>query len=38
VELFDSEKLLPITKVSRGTRVALAVLDGKVRLIYDAKL
>jgi pantoate--beta-alanine ligase len=38
VEFFDPETLVPVTKVRRGTQMALAVFVGKTRLIDNAKL
>jgi pantoate--beta-alanine ligase len=38
VEFFDPETLTPVTKVSRGAHMALAVFVGKTRLIDNAKL
>ncbi len=38
VEFFDSETLLPVAQVRRGTHMALAVFIGKTRLIDNAKL
>jgi len=38
VEFFDPETLVPITEVSPGTHMALAVFVGKTRLIDNAKL
>jgi pantoate--beta-alanine ligase len=38
VEFFDLETLVPVSKVSRGTQMALAVIIGKTRLIDNAKL
>ncbi len=38
VEFFDSETLAPVSKVVRGTHIALAVFIGKTRLIDNARL
>ncbi len=38
VEFFDPETLLPVTKVQRGTQMALAVFVGKTRLIDNTQL
>ena len=38
VEFFDPDTLLPLTKVSRGAQMALAVFVGKARLIDNARL
>jgi pantoate--beta-alanine ligase len=38
VEFFNAETLSPVTKVSRGTHMALAVFIGKTRLIDNAIL
>jgi pantoate--beta-alanine ligase len=38
IEFFDSDSLLPVTKVARGTQMALAVFVGKARLIDNQKL
>jgi pantoate--beta-alanine ligase len=38
VEFFDPDTLAPVTKVKRGTQMALAVFVGKARLIDNAKL
>jgi len=38
IEFFDPENLSPVTKVTRGTQIALAVFIGKTRLIDNAKL
>ena len=38
VEFFDPETLQPVTKVTRGTQMALAVFFGKTRLIDNARL
>ena len=38
VELFDPDTLAPISKVSRGAQIALAVFIGKTRLIDNARL
>jgi len=38
VEFFDPETLQPVTKVTRGTHMALAVFFGKTRLIDNARL
>jgi pantoate--beta-alanine ligase len=38
VEFFDPETLVPLTKVSRGAQMALAVFVGKARLIDNAGL
>ena len=38
VEFFDAETLVPLTKVSRGSQMALAVFVGKARLIDNARL
>jgi pantoate--beta-alanine ligase len=38
VDFFESEILLPVSKVKRGTHMALAVFIGKTRLIDNAKL
>jgi pantoate--beta-alanine ligase len=38
VEFFDAETLAPVTKVTRGARMALAVFVGKARLIDNARL
>jgi pantoate--beta-alanine ligase len=38
VEFFEPETLLPVSKVTRGTQMALAVFIGKTRLIDNAKL
>jgi pantoate--beta-alanine ligase len=38
VEFFDPDTLVPLTKVSRGAHMALAVLVGKARLIDNARL
>jgi len=37
-EFFDPETLVPVTKVSRGAHMALAVFMGKTRLIDNARL
>ena len=37
-EFFDPETLQPVTKVTRGTHMALAVFFGKTRLIDNARL
>lgn len=38
VEFFDPETLAPLTKVSRGAHMALAVFIGKTRLIDNSRL
>jgi pantoate--beta-alanine ligase len=38
VEFFDPDTLLPVSKVQRGTHLALAVFVGKTRLIDNARL
>jgi len=38
VEFFDSDTLLPVSKVKCGTQVALAVFIGKTRLIDNTRL
>lgn len=38
VEFFDPETLLPVTRVKRGTQMALAVFFGPTRLIDNARL
>jgi len=38
VEFFEPETLSPVSKVTRGTHMALAVFIGKTRLIDNAKL
>jgi pantoate--beta-alanine ligase len=38
VEFFDPDTLLPVSKVQRGTHLALAVFIGKPRLIDNARL
>ena len=38
VEFFESDTLAPLSKVTQGTHVALAVFIGKTRLIDNAKL
>ena len=38
VEFFEPETLSPVSKVSRGTQMALAVFVGKTRLIDNAQL
>jgi pantoate--beta-alanine ligase len=38
VEFFDPETLVPLTKVARGARMALAVFVGQTRLIDNARL
>ena len=38
VEFFDPDTLSPVTKVSRGTHMALAVFVGKTRLIDNGRL
>jgi pantoate--beta-alanine ligase len=38
VECFDPETLAPVSKVARGTQMALAVFIGKTRLIDNARL
>jgi pantoate--beta-alanine ligase len=38
VEFFEPETLSPVTKVKRGTQMALAVFVGKTRLIDNAQL
>lgn len=38
VEFFDPETLLPVSRVSPGTQMALAVFVGKTRLIDNARL
>lgn len=38
VEFFDAETLLPVTRVSRGTHMALAVFIGQTRLIDNTAL
>jgi pantoate--beta-alanine ligase len=38
VEFFDPYTLVPVTKVTRGTHIALAVYIGKTRLIDNARL
>jgi pantoate--beta-alanine ligase len=38
VEFFEPETLLPVSKITRGTQMALAVFIGKTRLIDNAKL
>ncbi|MGA2684948.1 MAG: pantoate--beta-alanine ligase [Verrucomicrobiota bacterium] len=38
VEFFDPDTLLPVSKVQRGTHLALAVFIGKTRLIDNARL
>jgi pantoate--beta-alanine ligase len=38
VEFFEPETLLPVSKVTRGTQMALAAFVGKTRLIDNAKL
>jgi pantoate--beta-alanine ligase len=38
VEFFDPETLQPVTKVIRGTQMALAVFVGRTRLIDNARL
>jgi pantoate--beta-alanine ligase len=38
VEFFESETLLLVSKVSRGTHMALAIFIGKTRLIDNERL
>ena len=38
VELFEPDTLAPVTRVTRGTHMALAVFIGKTRLIDNARL
>lgn len=38
VEFFDPETLQPVSRVTRGTQIALAVFIGKTRLIDNARL
>ncbi|HEY9174255.1 MAG TPA: pantoate--beta-alanine ligase, partial [Verrucomicrobiae bacterium] len=38
VEFFDPETLAPVSQVSRGTHLALAVFIGQTRLIDNARL
>jgi pantoate--beta-alanine ligase len=38
VEFFNAETLIPLTKVTRGTQMALAVFVGKARLIDNQRL
>jgi pantoate--beta-alanine ligase len=38
VEFFDPENLSPVSKITRGTQIALAVFIGKTRLIDNAQL
>jgi pantoate--beta-alanine ligase len=38
VEFFEPDMLLPVSKVTRGTHMALAVFVGKTRLIDNARL
>lgn len=38
IEFFDPETWMPVTRVKRGTHLALAVLVGKTRLIDNARL
>jgi pantoate--beta-alanine ligase len=38
VEFFDPDTLMPVSKVTRGTQMALAVFLGKTRLIDNARL
>jgi pantoate--beta-alanine ligase len=38
VDFFDSETLLPVEKVSRGTHMAMAVVVGKTRLIDNGRI
>ena len=38
VEFFEPETLSPVSKISRGSQIALAVFIGKTRLIDNAKL
>jgi pantoate--beta-alanine ligase len=38
VEFFEPDTLAPVSKVTRGTHMALAVFVGKTRLIDNAKL
>ncbi len=38
VEFFDPDTLSPVTKVTRGTQMALAVFAGKTRLLDNARL
>jgi len=38
VEFFEPETLSPVSKIARGTQMALAVLIGKTRLIDNARL
>jgi pantoate--beta-alanine ligase len=38
IEFFEPETLSPVSKVSRGAQMALAVFVGKTRLIDNAKL
>jgi len=38
VEFFNPETLSPVSKVTRGTQMALAVFVGKTRLIDNARL
>jgi pantothenate synthetase len=38
VELFDPRTLQPVSKVGRGTQMALAVFFGKTRLIDNETL
>jgi len=38
VEFFEPDTLLPVSKVTRGTHMALAVFVGKTRLIDNARL
>jgi len=38
VEFFNPESLAPVTRVKRGTQMALAVFIGKTRLIDNARL
>jgi pantoate--beta-alanine ligase len=38
VEFFEPDTLSPVSKVKRGTHMALAVYVGKTRLIDNARL
>jgi pantoate--beta-alanine ligase len=38
VEFFDPENLSPVSKVTRGTQMALAVFIGKTRLIDNGRI
>ena len=38
VEFFEPDTLSPVSKVKRGTHMALAVFVGKTRLIDNARL